>query len=252
MKNQLLSVLRSPAIHLSSSGCAISLGTLVQHPCPIHAMMFFFFGLSMIVSLMSTRFLKWMSILLTTSMLTTSMLLLLPMMNAHAATDTSIRQIPIDYQLVATELQHSSIPVRVPHVVIYQLPPNVNRAFYVARGSVESSGYSLTIGHKDCSGANTCTIAIAAATAITSDAANIDTEFSPTPEMIAAGVERSSERDGWVKLANGQMAYFSGWIRAASMGYSYLTWDEGNVRYTLGLKGGKQEWLVEMANLLQK
>lgn len=165
--------------------------------------------------------------------------------------DAPIRQISIDYKVVATELQHGGIPLRLPKVVVYQLPPDVNRAFYVAKGHLtdDPPGYALTIGHQDCKGANACTIALAEAQQITSSTGSIEDLFPPLdPEMIAAGVEQSPERNGWLQLANGQSVYFSGWVRAASMGYSYLIWDEGNYRYTLGLKGGKRDWLVAMAN----
>lgn len=180
--------------------------------------------------------------------------LLLQLQQQPALADSPIRQIPIEYKVVATELQRSGIPLRLPKVVVYQLPPDVQRAFYVARGGVsrDPQGYSLTIGHKDCTGANACTIATTSATA-NSGMGSIESDFPPlTPEMLAAGVEQSPEPNGWVKLASGQSAYFAGWVRAASMGYSYLVWDEGDYRYTIGLKAGKLNWVVAMANSIQQ
>jgi len=250
MKNPLLFLSKSSAVSLplSSTGCVASFGLLLQHPCPIHVAAFLLSGVSVVA--VSIRLKPWLKLIAV--LLAASIFLLLPGMEAHAVPATPsvpVRQIPIDYKLVAPQLRQSGIPLHLPKVVVYPLPAEVNRASYVAKGgiSLDSPGYSLQIGHRDCNGANSCTIARASATAILSGMGSIESEYPPLAPEVSATVQVSPEPNQWVQLPNGQPAYFVGWVLGASMGYSQLVWDENGYRYAIELKGGEKAWLLRMA-----
>jgi hypothetical protein len=51
-----------------------------------------------------------------------------------------------------------------------------------------------------------------------------------------------------LKLSKGQTAYFEEGQCGASCADSYLTWEQGGVRYRVGIKAGRQETLLRMAN----
>ena len=165
-----------------------------------------------------------------------------------SATPVPVRQVPIDYSRTRDALRVTDIPLHLPTKVVYALPPGLKRAFYGTKGgSNQDGGYDLYIGHPDCpAAALSCTIALATAEPLTNTTDSIEQAYPPVDPSTVSRV--SPDPRGWVTLAGGQSVYFVPWVVGASMGFAQVVWDENGYRYTIGLKGGDRQWLLQMAN----
>ena len=164
------------------------------------------------------------------------------------ANSVPVRQVPIDYSRMTAALKASGIPLHLPTKVVYALPPGLKRAFYGTKGGPNQDGsYEIYIGHPDCpAAALSCTIALATAEPLTNTTASIEQAYPPVDPSTVSRV--SPDPRGWVTLAGGRSVYFVPWVVGASMGFAQVIWDEGGYRYTIGLKGGDRQWLLQMAN----
>lgn len=168
-----------------------------------------------------------------------------------SAAPSPVRQVPIDYSRMKDALRASGIPLHLPTRVVYALPPDLKRSFYGTKGGPnQDGGYEIYVGHPDCpQAALNCTIAIVSATPLASDTPSIEQAFPPLDPSIRAHLSRvSPDPQGWVTLATGQSVYFVPWVMGASMGFAQVVWDEHGYRYTIELKGGDRQWLLQMAN----
>ena len=117
-----------------------------------------------------------------------------------------------------------------PEDIVRQIETQFNVSLYPTYGPTLSDRYALYLPlARDCTG-NACYFG--------------DIFISPNPiGMREAGTA--------VQLGNGTTAYFIDFTCGASCGASTLNWQEGTYYYQVALKGGKQQELVMIANMLR-
>ncbi len=167
---------------------------------------------------------------------------------APVLADVTLRSAPIVYKDALPALQQSGVPLRLPTAVIY---PDAHGAYGATLEYADaSSGYSLTVGTRYPCHGTACTEAYVEATPV-ANLPPVEQMFAPTPVNPEADnplePTRSTESAGWVTLSNGQPAYFEPWISYVSPGFAHLTWDEGSWRYSIAVKFGFKDALVQMA-----
>lgn len=162
--------------------------------------------------------------------------------------DSQLHSAPIIYKDALPALQQSGIPLRLPTVLTY---PGAHGAYGATLEYADGRGYSLAIGTRYPCHGTACTEASVEASPV-DNLPSVEQMFAPMPVNPEADSPldptRSTETASWVTLANGQLAYFEPWISYALPGFAHLTWDEGRYRYSIGIKFGFREALVQMAN----
>jgi hypothetical protein len=144
---------------------------------------------------------------------------------ANAASGSTGKVLPLFQPVLASVKQKTGLKIALPTVFdgvdASQLYAYVEKA--------DKSGYFLEIGYTpDCNGATACRYG------------------SLAGEPVTPGQKPLSGTK--VTLANGLTGYFTDASCGASCGDSTLTWQQGNVRYTVGSKAGLQAALVKIAN----
>ena len=167
---------------------------------------------------------------------------------APVLADVQLASAPIVYKEALPALQHSGIPLRLPTVIIY---PTAHGAYGATLDYADERGYSLTVGTRYPCGGTACAEAYLEAAPV-ANLPSLELMFAPpTPALDTdAPLEptRSAETAGWVTLANGTNAYFEPWISYMSPGFAHLSWDDGSMRYSIAVKFGYREALIQMAN----
>ncbi len=138
-----------------------------------------------------------------------------------------VNPIPKVFQpIIPTLKTKTKVPLRLPSDI-----PDVDDSLplYAVIETANSSSYSLILGYTpDCGGGNACRLGSLSGEAI--------------------GNKRQPLTGKRVKLTQNRTGYFIEATCGANCSDSILTWQEGNYRYTVGIKAGDLKSLTKMAN----
>lgn len=139
----------------------------------------------------------------------------------------SVSSIPKVFQPIIPSLKtKTKVPLRFPSYI-----PDADDSLplYAVIETANSSSYSLILGYTpDCGGGNACRLG------------------SLSGELIKNKKQRLTGKR--VKLTQNRIGYFTDATCGANCSDSTLTWQEGNYRYTVGIKVGDIKSLTKMAN----
>ncbi len=177
-----------------------------------------------------------------------------------AASTTAKSAIGYDrVQSALQQLQSAGIPVRVPKLFVYsnkiQLP-NLPFAVGGLNTNLQTNaitGYSFTLVDSPyCKGALNCSLGYIEAQKLRPIDKSIEDfyAFMRDPRYMSSIRMKAPHDVMWVKLPNGRSVYVVPWVESGmgGKGFEQAVWDEGGYRYTIGLKGGDKDWLLQMVN----
>ena len=153
------------------------------------------------------------------------------------------------------ELQMTGIPLRLPNYIPeigQRLKDDNSRnqrlSVYAHLDEATANRYEITIGHSPtCTGGNVCRLGTIAATRITKGTPSIVEQYAFMKDPKFLG-RRSKEPMSSVKLNQNLTGTFVPWICGANCNDAKVVWDEGQYRYSVGLKVGDRDSLIQMAN----
>jgi hypothetical protein len=153
------------------------------------------------------------------------------------------------------ELQMTGIPLRLPNYIpeIGQRlkddnSSNQRLSVYVHLDEATANRYEITIGHSPtCTGGNVCRLGTIAATRITKGTPSIAEQYAFMKDPKFLG-RRSKEPISSVKLNQNLTGTFIPWVCGANCNDAKVVWDEGQYRYSVGIKVGDRDSLIQMAN----
>ncbi|MEB3308856.1 MAG: hypothetical protein VKJ02_01335 [Snowella sp.] len=145
---------------------------------------------------------------------------------AKQPTVNSVNKVSKIFQPIIPSLKAKTrVPLRLPSYI-----PDADDSLplYAVIETANSSSYSLILGYTpDCGGGNACRLG------------------SLSGEFIKKKQPLTGKR---VKLMHNRTGYFTEATCGANCSDSTLTWQEGNYRYTVGIKVGDIQSLTKMAN----
>jgi len=158
----------------------------------------------------------------------------------------TLPQAQIVYQAIQADLDKPGVPLQLPQIIV---APSVNPQLGYGTTLQLSSreGYSLIVGNRTPCGGTPCALAYVEAIRLVPGLPEIPKMFVEPADDPENQPVRSPESASWLKLSNGQTAYFTPWESFLGPGYSHLTWDLGKYRYDIALKVGTRDALVQMA-----
>ena len=153
------------------------------------------------------------------------------------------------------ELQMTGIPLRLPTYIPEvgqrikdETSRNQRLSLYGHLDDATANKYQITIGHSpSCDGGNVCRLGTVSATRITKGTPSIAEQYSFMKDPKFLG-KRSKELMSVVKLNQNITGTFVPWICGASCNDAKVVWDEGEYRYSVGIKVGDRDSLIQMAN----
>ena len=153
------------------------------------------------------------------------------------------------------ELQMTGIPLRLPNYIPeigQRLKDDNSRnqrlSVYAHLDEATANRYEITIGHSPtCTGGNVCRLGTIAATRITKGTPAIAEQYAFMKDPKFLG-RRSKEPMSSVKLNQNLTGTFIPWVCGANCNDAKVVWDEGQYRYSVGIKVGDRESLIQMAN----
>jgi hypothetical protein len=135
-------------------------------------------------------------------------------------------QVLAPFQPVLTKLKSGGFPVYLPTFIEGY---SGNEKLYANVVKVDAKGYEVILGFTpDCGGGTACRLGTLYAEVVANNAAPL--------------------KGTAVNLTDGIKGYFTDFTCGANCSDATLTWQSGNVRYTVGIKAGEVTSLTKMAN----
>jgi hypothetical protein len=193
------------------------------------------------------RFLKRIAI--------TVSLLLLMFQSSAIAVEQGIPNPAALFKPNLIELQMTGIPLRLPNYIpeIGQRIKDDNSrnqrlSVYAHLDEATANRYQMTIGHSPtCTGGNICRLGTISATRIKKGTPLIAEQYAFMKDPKFLG-RRSKEPISAVKLNQNLTGTFITWVCGANCNDAKVVWDEGQYRYSVGIKVGDRDSLIQMAN----
>lgn len=167
----------------------------------------------------------------------------------QSPTVLSIANAATIFDPIRSQLGESQVPLRLPTYIpahgqaetTGDVPPvSANLT------SRESGRYEVILGYSpDCEGGSVCRLGTV--TGQMKPTEPIAAQFNES-DYLYSDEHRSDEPMGSVTLANNIRGEFLPWRCATSCEDAQIVWEEGNYRYSVGIKMGDRASLVEMAN----
>ena len=185
----------------------------------------------------------------------TMSLLLLMFQSAAIAVEQGIPNPDALFKPNLLELQMTGISLRLPTYIPevgQRIKDDTSRnqrlSLYGHLDDATANRYQITIGHSPtCDGGNVCRLGTVSATRITKGTPSIAEQYSFMKDPKFLG-KRSKELMSVVKLNQNITGTFVPWICGASCNDAKVVWDEGEYRYSVGIKVGDRDSLIQMAN----
>ncbi|GAP99622.1 hypothetical protein [Leptolyngbya sp. NIES-2104] len=163
-------------------------------------------------------------------------LLQVPVEIAQLQSTTSI------FESILEPLRRTKIPLRLPTQISLKLP------IHAVLWNASSQSYQIALTTRPDCRSNYCRNGLISAEKLLSNTPSIKSEYAFLNDPAFRPIERSPDPFGSISLASGIQGFFVPWVLGANYSDAKVIWEQSGYRYTVSLKKGDRQTLIDMAN----
>ncbi|BAS60087.1 hypothetical protein NIES2135_67300 (plasmid) [Leptolyngbya boryana NIES-2135] len=146
------------------------------------------------------------------------------------------------FESILNALRQTGVPLRLPPRIPLKSP------IYTVLWNASKQGYQVAFTTSPDCRANYCRNGFISAEKLLPNTPAVKSEYAFLNDPAFRPIARSPDAFGAVQLEKGIQGFFVPWVLGANYSDAKVIWEQSGYRYTVSLKKGDRQALIEMAN----